>query len=47
MSAPADFEQYRECLGLLGRMQLDEQLAAKVDVSCRGMSIVKNHSTRP
>jgi len=29
----SNLEDYRECLGLLGRLQLDDQLAGKVDVS--------------
>ncbi len=33
MPSNAAPEQYREYLGLLGRLQLDEQLAGKVDVS--------------
>ena len=32
-STAREIEEYREYLGLLGRLQLDEQLAGKVDVS--------------
>lgn len=32
-SEPADLESYREYLGLLGRLQLDDKLNGKVDVS--------------
>ena len=33
----ADLEPFRESLGLLGRLQLDDQLAGKVDVSRCGI----------